>query len=190
MQETDREAPDTDPEEDGHDIIYTLRTAHQNQTQHLMLADQKANVLVGIVAVILTILLTRTNILTGSEPAMRNIVLAFVFIELVALFLAILVITPKTVNGARPGSIDGIPNPLFFGYFTRFSEEEYLDYMQRKLSGTTAARRVLVADLYQIGQVLNRKFRLLKLAYIATATGFLFLFLSIGWLALAGANSG
>ena len=173
--------------DDGHDVIYTLRTAHQNQTQHLLLADQKANVLIGIVAVILTILFTRTNFLTSSELLVRNIFLLFVLLELLAFFLAILVITPKGVKTHPHASLDEVPNALFFGYFTRFSENDYLEFMQQRLSSSGEARTFLVRDLYQIGVVLKRKYRLLKMAYMATAAGFLFLFVCFVWLAYSDA---
>ena len=175
-------------DDDGHDVIYTLRTAHQNQTQHLLLADQKANVLVGIVAVILTILFTRTNFLTSSEIVIRNAFLVFVIVELVALVLAILVITPRAVQAGAYQTLDGVPNVLFFGYFTRFSEDDYLGFMERRLSTSGEARKFLIRDLYQIGLVLKRKYRLLKMAYMTTVTGFLFLFACFGWLAYNGTS--
>lgn len=175
-----------DGQDDGHDVIYTLRTAHQNQTQHLLLADQKANVLVGIVAVILTILFTRTGFLTSTEVATKHIFLGFVAIELVGLFFALLVITPKTIVENRFQSVEDMPNPLFFGFFTRFGQDEYVAHLTAMLSTSTRAREMLMVDLYQIGRVLKRKFRLLKLAYFSTVAGFLFLFAGFAWLAYAG----
>ena len=41
------------------DVIYTLRCAHQKQAQLILLADQKAQILSGLVLVVLTLLGTR-----------------------------------------------------------------------------------------------------------------------------------
>ena len=41
------------------DVIYTLRCAHQKHAQLIMLADQKAQILSGLVLVVLTLLGTR-----------------------------------------------------------------------------------------------------------------------------------
>mgnify|MGYP001403515753 CR=1 FL=1 len=38
------------------DVIYTLRCAHQKQAQLILLADQKAQILSGLVIVMLTLL--------------------------------------------------------------------------------------------------------------------------------------
>ena len=177
-----------DKKDDTHDVIYTLRTAHQNQTQHLLLADQKANVLIGIVAVILTILFTRTGFLSSTDVATRNVFFGFVAIELIGLFFALLVITPTTIVESRFKSLDDMPNPLFFGFFTRFSQEQYVNHLTDMLTCSAKARELLMVDLYQIGKVLKRKFQLLKLAYFSTVAGFLFLFLCFGWLTYSGSS--
>ena len=50
------EVPEKKPDKD---VIYTLRCAHQKQAQLIMLADQKAQILSGLVLVVLTLLGTR-----------------------------------------------------------------------------------------------------------------------------------
>ena len=48
---SDEEAPFV-PAIGDHDVIYAIRTAHQGQTQLIILADHKANILIGIVALL------------------------------------------------------------------------------------------------------------------------------------------
>ena len=164
---SDDSDPDDEPHsaESDHDIIYALRTVHQNQTQLLILADQKANVLIGIVAVILTLLFTNAAFLNNLERALLLPLVGFVFIELSALFFALLVIMPKTAGNFNTQRIDEIPNPLFFGYFTKFNQREYVAYITGKMIDNHSAREFLTKDLYQIGLVLKRKYHFLKYAY-------------------------
>lgn len=162
-----------------HDVIYTLRTAHQNQTQHLILADQKANVLIGIIAVTLTILLTRIDYVTaffnGQESLFRYGIGTFFIIETLALLTAIMVILPRTVSAVRSNKPENMPNPLHFGFFGQVSEEEYVEYLTSTIKDNDSARKLLAADFYQMGKVLKRKYRYLKLAYSLTIIGFLVL---------------
>lgn len=150
---------------DDHDVIYALRTAHQNQTQLIILADHKANVLVGIVAVTLTILFTNINFLNDVDHKLSIPLACFILMEIIALFLALLVIMPKTTGRSQTMKLEDIPNPLFFGFFTKFKEDEYVMYLTDKMHDNQSARKFLARDLYQIGVVLKRKYLLLKYAY-------------------------
>lgn len=153
------------------DVIYTLRTAHQNQTQLLILADQKANILIGAVVVALTIIFARSNLMTTLNSALIVPFGLFLVLELCAFVLALMVITPSVSGRAKLKRVSDIPNPLFFGFFTQFKEDEYVDYLCDKLHNNDMARRLLAADLYQIGCVLKKKYKVLKYAYISAAAG-------------------
>lgn len=164
-----------EPEENvipvNHDVIYTLRTAHQSQSQLNAMADQKANILVGTIAIFLTFLVTR---LSTNEISDHSILIALgsvISLELIAMILGIMVIRPRTRWMNHSLKIDQMPNPLFFGFFSVYSESEYVDYMTKKLVDNDSARELLLKDLYQVGKVLKRKFTLLKFAYTFATAG-------------------
>lgn len=98
----------------SHDVIYTLRTVHQHQTQLLILADQKANILTGIVAIILTILITNAKYLNGYEQFLFSFS-GFLAIELSALVMAILVVLPRTRHKTSL-NIEEMQNPFFLAH--------------------------------------------------------------------------
>ena len=87
------------------DVIYALRTVHQNQMQLILLADQKANILIGIVAVIFTILFTNTNFLTNISQWLLVPFACFLLVEVMFVVLALLVIFPKNINRLRKRKI-------------------------------------------------------------------------------------
>ncbi|MCF6318973.1 MAG: DUF5706 domain-containing protein [Proteobacteria bacterium] len=154
------------------DVIQTLRTAHQNQTQLNLMADQKANILIGTLVLMFTVVFTR--LLTLSEYNKQTIIplAVFIVLELIPIVLTTLVLIPRNIKGLKGVPIEEIPNPLFFGFFTSFSEQEYLDFIEKNLCDNQSAQQFLIKDIYQIGLVLKRKYYLLKLAYLSAMTGF------------------
>ena len=155
------------------DVIYTLRTAHQTQTQLNLMADQKANILIGTLVLVFTVVITRLmQLLDGNQQLMLPLVV-FVVIQIISLVLTVLVLIPKNINGPKGRDIKTMANPLFFGFYTRYSEAEYTQYLSSILVDDESARVLLIGDMYQIGLILRRKYRLLRMAYISALLGVL-----------------
>ncbi len=155
----------------ANDVIQTLRTAHQNQTQLNLMADQKANILIGTLVLMFTVVLTRILALGEGEQTAMLVLTVFVLLELVPLVLTVLVLIPKNINGDQSKSISEISNPLFFGFFTQYSQQQYSQYMQDLMVDNKTARELIINDIYQIGKVLQYKYRLLRSAYIFALLG-------------------
>jgi len=152
----------------SHDAIYALRTIHQNQTQINLMADQKANILLGIHVVILTILLSRLYTLPDMPMNLIPALVTFLVLVTISFVTGLGVIIPKGLRCVITETLDQVPNLFFFGFFTRFQEQEYVDFMQDQFEAHRA-RELLIVDIYQIGLVLKQKYKLLKYAYIMTA---------------------
>ncbi len=157
------------------DVIYVLRTIHQNQTQLVALADQKANILIGIVAVIFTILFTNAGFLSTMRGWLLVPFAMFLCVEVAAAALSLIVIVPRNTKRRRLQRLEDASNPLFFGSFLGFEQSEFLTHVTDKLDGDRAARQLLLADIYQMGVVLRKKYDLLRFAYIFAAIGFVLL---------------
>lgn len=160
-----------------HDVIYALRTTHQYQTGMVTLADQKANILIGLSLVSFTILLTRANWLLEQESHLRNGLIVFLLAQLATVITAVWVIVPKLTPYPKAGKIENAPNPMFFGFFSQFKQQEFIDHVVTDMTNDEIARRYLLRDIYQIGAVLNRKYRVLRLAYLLQALSIFLLFL-------------
>jgi hypothetical protein len=154
------------------DVIQTLRTAHQNQTQLNLMADQKANILIGTLVLMFTVVFTRLLTLKEFNYEIILPLAVFVILELIPIILTTLVLIPRNISGLKNIAIESMPNPLFFGFFTCFTEQEYCDYIAEKLSDNDCAQNFLVKDIYQIGVILKRKYYLLRLAYLFAMIGF------------------
>lgn len=133
--------------------IHMLRTT---QTMHLQLsqmADQKASILMGAAFLIFTIAIGQAR---GSLPPLPLLILGgFAFVSAI---LAMLVVLPTAGRGPL--------NLLFFGSFTALDEKEYVERLQAVAPSDAAILEVMARDIYQNGQVLQRKkYRLLGYAY-------------------------
>lgn len=166
---------ETEPKEPHpqHDryFIYALRTAHQNQMQLNLMADQKANILVGSMLIVLTMVISRLYTMPDTETWLRFILGLFVIIETIALGLAIRVIMPRNIRTNHASRIEDVANPLFFGCFSAFPENEYTEYIVEQVHTDQTAIHLFVRDFYQLGRVLDKKYALLKYAYIFAVGG-------------------
>lgn len=161
-----------------HDVIYALRTAHQNQTQLVVLADQKANILIGVLAIIFTIILTNTSFISGIKQPFLIPFSGFLLLEIIAILLAFLVVLPKNIKRHKGLKLDDVANPLFFGIYTEFNQDEYVQHLLEKMHDNRSARAYLLTDYYQTGAVLKKKYVLLKYAYGFAVAGFILLITS------------
>jgi hypothetical protein len=135
------------------------------------MADQKANILIGTLVLMFTMVFTRLLTLVDYTEHMIIPIMAFIVLELIPLVLTTLVLIPKNISGKKIPKVEQMPNPLFFGFFTQFSETEYLNFINSKLNSNDNARDLLIIDIYEIGVILKRKYSLLRLAYIFAMLG-------------------
>lgn len=154
----------------GQDIIHTLRTAQQHQVTLSLIADQKANIIIGFALIFFSVIQSQMFSKEFGSQIYFIPLTALSLTVFVSFFLAILVVLPRIKNTgfAKPADM---PNPLFFGFFASFSESEYSDYMIKRVNSNQAARELMIKDLYQIGVVLKKKYLLLRYSYMLLAVG-------------------
>ncbi len=143
-----------------------LRTAQQHHVQLSLMADMKANILITISSILLTIALARS-----SDPQLRPALLTLAAACLISLVLAIIAVLPTF---AQRQSQNVSRNILFFGHFADMSEDEYLREMEEVLSSDARLYEVAVRDIHSLGIYLYRKkYRFLRFAYVALLFGFI-----------------
>ena len=152
------------------DVIVALRSAQQHQVQLTVLADQKANINIGFTLFLITLNLEQIFDAIGEGGWIRvGAVLLFLAIAS-SLLLALFVVLPR-IGKRRIERPEQMTNPFFFGMFSQLPQKVYVDYLVGELRDNASARRMLAEDIYQIGTVLRRKYRLLRLSYAFLATG-------------------
>lgn len=155
----------------GRNLMYAMRILHRNQTQLVGLADRKANALIGIVMVVLSILLAKSDVIITWPLFLKMLLGAFFVSELLAVYFALLVIFPQNICSSSRVSMSETGNPLFFGCFSQCSQEEFVRYLSEEFEEDARARELLLCDYYQIGCVLKKKYAILRRAYVSAAAG-------------------
>ncbi len=159
-----------------------LRTAQQHHVALSSMADTKANIIITVSSIVLTLSLGRAN-----DPDLRLSVLVLAGFTLVALLLAILAVLPKF----RPLRLDGdaLPaefNLLFFGHFAELSRERYLTEFARTLQRDGSPYAVWANDIYSLGSYLaHHKYRYLRYSYLFFLAGFVLACATQVWRMLA-----
>jgi hypothetical protein len=137
--------------------IHLLRTVQNNTLQLSQMADQKASILMGATFLVFSLSLTRS--LTSDLPWALWILAGFAFLSSLCAVMAVLPSVGKTAPGSRS-------NRLFFGHFWDRDEDEWTDDVLSILVTDEAVFRTMLHDIYQNGQVLQRrKYRYLTHAY-------------------------
>ena len=155
---------DSGPPPLGKDRIYPaqavqlVRTATQTQLVLSQMADQKASILMGATFIVFTITVGQAS--NGSLPLPLLVLACFSFLSAIC---AVMVVMPST----RGPSVEiEKSNILFFGVFTQMREEEFTELVVERLAADESMFRTMLRDVYQNGQVLQRKkYRYLGYAY-------------------------
>ncbi|HYE54605.1 MAG TPA: Pycsar system effector family protein [Chitinophagaceae bacterium] len=144
-----------------------LRLTSDNSLELSGLADGKANILISvnaiIISVILTVLLRRLEI--DTHLTIPTII--FLGFSVATIVIAIMATRPKVSTGvfSREDIMNKKTNLLFFGNFHKASLEEYEWGMSQMMKDQDYLYGALIKDIHQLGVVLGRKYRLIRLAY-------------------------
>jgi hypothetical protein len=148
------------------DAVQLLRTTQTVQYQLSQMADQKANMLLGVTFLIFTI--TVAQLRNGPVHLPLLVLGGAAFLSAL---LAILAVLPA-IKTPPPPAEGAIANMVFFGSFTQLDEEEYVARLLELAADNVAVYEAFAHDIYQNGRVLARKkYRLLGYAYRVLLAG-------------------
>ncbi|MDQ7918212.1 DUF5706 domain-containing protein [Mesonia sp. MT50] len=156
--------------------IQTLyRTALRNHIKLSDIADTKANILLSVNAIIISLALA--NIIPKLDAASnRHLMmptLVLVCFSVASIILSIMSTRPNVTSGefTREQIKKREVNILFFGNFHKMNFKEYMWGINEILKDKDYIYEALTKDLYLLGVVLNRKYRLLRWTYTIFMTG-------------------
>jgi len=161
--------------------VHLVRTAIQSHLTLSQMADQKASILLGATFVVFTLAVGQAS--RGEVPLPLLVLTCFAFLSAVC---AVMVVMPSIrPPSASEGALEvERSNLLFFGVFTQLPEQEWTDLILDRLGSDETTFRTMLRDVYQNGQVLQKKkYRYLGYAYrlfLAGLTATLLTFLLAG----------
>jgi hypothetical protein len=158
------------PERNTGDVI--LRTTQQHHVQLSVMADTKANILITVSSIILTLILGKM-----SDPNLRAAMVTLAGFIFTALLLAVITVLPKY----RPVRVKpGAPLPphfnlLFFGHFSELPRDRFLLTLAEQMHADGSVYEAMARDIYGMGYYLaHYKYRFLRLSYLFFLGGFFF----------------
>ncbi len=157
------------PERNTADVL--LRTTQQHHVQLSAMADLKANILITVSSIVLTLSMRQLG-----DPDLRPSLLVLAGFTLVALVLAVLAVLPKYRPFRLKDPSAPLPqafNLLFFGHFAELPRERFLREIAAALRSDGSIYRTMAKDVYGLGWYLaHRKYRFLRWSYLFFLAGF------------------
>lgn len=156
--------------------IQTLyRVTLRNHLKLSDIADTKANILLSVNAIIISLVLA--NLLTKLDSPSNAYLIypTFVLIlfSVASMILSVLATRPNITSGkfTKEDVEQKRVNLLFFGNFHKMKLEEYEWALQELVKDKDYVYSSLTKDLYYLGLVLNRKYKILRITYTIFMVG-------------------
>jgi hypothetical protein len=150
-----------------------FRTSYRTSMDLSALADAKANIMISINGLIVSILLASIAPGIDTNTWLQWPTVVLLLGCLTSLVFAVLAARPRvqsmavTLDEVRRGAA----NLLFFGNFAHLSRDEFLMGMNELMANSDALYDNMVMDIYGVGLVLQKKYRLLRVSYTAFMIG-------------------
>ena len=161
-------------------ILNIIRTTMRNNIELTHIADNKANVLLSLNALMITFLIPIVipYIETIKQYRLFVPIIILVSTSFIVIYLAALVLKPgKFFLNQKEIEKGKFASPFFFGNFYQMNRKEFMDHFEASISDTDIVRSHIAEDLHYIGSRLGRKMTLIRIAFNIFMIGF---FLSIG----------
>jgi hypothetical protein len=146
-----------------------FRSAYRVQMDLTGLADNKANMMISINGLIISIIIAAVAPKLDANPWLLIPTTIFLLGTLVSIVYAILAARPRVHS--VPITLEDLEhsdgNILFFGDFSDLSQDDFTAGMIDLIQDKTVVYETMIRNLYGLGSVLKKKFALLKAAYTA-----------------------
>ena len=154
----------------------------QNQINLIHIADNKANLIISINSIIISIIISAAGL--GAFSNNLELDKKYILIPVTIIILTSLISAVFAIQAAKP-VIKRAPNKsksnsgnrtslLFFASTSRKTLEEYMTAMDKVLESRTSIKDQMVIDIFNQGRVLRVKYALLNIAYQIFMFGFIF----------------
>ena len=152
-----------------------FRVSLRNHITLSDIADTKANILLSVNAIIISLALS--NLLPKLDnPSNQYLILptiVFIIFTITSIILSVLATRPNVTGGkfTKKDVEDKKVNLLFFGNFHKMTLPEFEWAMTELMKDKEYLYNSMTKDLYFLGKVLNRKYTLLRITYMVFMIG-------------------
>jgi predicted metal-dependent HD superfamily phosphohydrolase len=175
---------DKDKEKDSHTPVRGIetmfRTMSVNQMELSAIADNKANIMITVNSIILSIVVSVLGRRLEEYPNFYIPTLILTLACLLTIIFAVLATRPNVTSGvfSKEDVHKKRTNLLFFGNFHSMNLDDYEWGIQEMMKDSDYLYGSMIRDNYFLGKVLGKKYRLLRVAYTIFMFGLVISFLS------------
>lgn len=144
-----------------------FRVVPKNHLDLSSLADQKANIMISTNAIIISIVFGLLLSKLDTHPFLTIPTVILLAVCLTAMIFAILATRPTITRGTftREDIEQKRANLLFFGNFYNSRLEDFEWGMKEMMNDREYLYGSMIRDLYYLGRVLGKKYRMLRICY-------------------------
>ena len=156
-------------------VLNIIRTTLRNNIELTGIADNKANVMLSLNALMLTFMvplfLPHVDIIQQYHLVYPIVLL--VSTSLITIYMLSLVLKPSRFDQGQLTLEKGrYVSPFFFGNFFRMNQSEFTDYVDGAISDGNLVKRHIIEDLHYIGSRLGQKMSMIRRAFEIFMIGF------------------
>jgi len=157
-----------------------FRLTSKNHMELSAIADNKANIMISINSIILSVMVSVLIRKLEEYPHLTIPSLMITIVCLATIVFSILATRPNVTKGKfeRLDITNKEANLLFFGNFHKMKLADYKWGMTEMLKDADYLYSSMIKDIYFLGAVLGKKYRLLRLSYTIFMFGFVLSILS------------
>lgn len=165
-----------------------FRTLYRTHLDLSSIADNKSNIMISINGIIISVILASISPGIDSNPWLLIPTAVLLITCVSSLIFAVLSARPR-INNEKVTLEDvreNRANILFFGNYHTLDREEYVEGLEELMVDSTRLYDNLSRDIYGIGIVLAKKYKLLRYAYnifmiglIISVVSFILVFVSV-----------
>lgn len=150
-----------------------FRTSYRTHLTLSGIADNKANIMISINGIIISILIASVSPRIGEIPALILPTAIFLVTCVVSMIYAILAARPRvtSLHVSLEDVRENRANLLFFGNFVNMPEDDFVVGMHELMGNTDQLYTNMIRDIYSLGGVLNKKYRLIRTSYTVFMLG-------------------
>lgn len=144
-----------------------FKTALRNHMDLSSLADNKANIMLSVNALIITIAVPMGAAYVNDAPHLMAPVIILLLTSLCSMIFATLATRPIPMTGmsTKEDIKAGRSNLFFFGNFYRMGLQEYDEGMDEVIKNDQNLEAAIKRDLFFLGSSLGKKYNQLRICY-------------------------
>ena len=152
-----------------------FRVTLKNHIELSNIADTKANILLSVNAIIVSLVLS--NLVSKLDNASNTYLIwptvIFVLFTVISMILSVLATRPNVTSGkfTKEDVKNKKVNLIFFGNFHKMKLDDFEWAMSEMMQDREYLYSSMKKDLYFLGKVLNRKYKILRVTYTVFMIG-------------------